>query len=266
MRRSLAVGFVFVAIAAWAASAGAGEPVWGKEMVDSSNFPLPFGVSAVYFRQEQEYEIEKLSLGIPGFSLLPIDQLQIENEIDEVNGKFDAWLLPWLNVFGIAGKLDGETDVDFSAIGAAFPLPFSRITINYDGEVYGGGIVLAGGGDLFFGSLTTIVTNTSLSGDFDSSAEAFVVTPRVGIYNQRGAVYAGAMYQETTEEHRGTIGLPLIPGLPPIPVPFEVELRQKEDINWLLGGTLAFGEHWTLQAEGGFGGRDHVDIELGYRF
>lgn len=246
--------------------ARAGEPVWGKEMVDSASFPSPFGVSAVWFSQEQEYEIEKLVVGIPGFSQLPVGQLAVDNELDEVNAKFDAWLLPWLNVFAIAGKLDGTTRVDFSAVAPLFQLPFTAIDIEYDGEVYGGGFVLAAGTDRLFGSLTTILTSTSLSGDFDSSADAFVVTPRVGVHNRRGALYLGAMYQEATEEHDGTIALPLVPGLPPIPVPFEVDLKQQDDFNWLVGGTAALGTSWTLQAEVGFGDRDHVDVELGYRF
>lgn len=266
MRRTIFVGLVLLAAATLPGAASAGEPVWGKEMVDSSAFPPPFGVSAVYFNQQQEYEVESLTLGIPGFGGLPTDQLAIDNELDEINGKFDAWLLPWLNVFAIAGQLDGETDVDFSAIQAIYQLPFSKIHIKYDGEVYGAGAVLAAGTDRFFGSVTTIFTNTSLSGDFDSSADAFIVTPRVGIHNHFGAVYAGAMYQEANEEHKGTIGLPLIPGLPPIPVPFDVKLRQKDDWNWVVGGTVAMGPHWTLQAEGGFGDREHVDLELGYRF
>ena len=266
MRRSSALGMVLVSALAFSGPAAAGEPVWGKEMVDSAEFPLPFGVSAVYFKQEQEYVIEKLTLGVPGLGGLPTNLLQIDNEIDETNFKFDAWLLPWLNVFGIAGKLDGETDVDFSALGPALPLPFTKLTIEYDGEVYGGGAVVAGGNDRFFGSVTAILTNTSLSGDFDSSADAFVLQPRFGVHNRRGALYVGAMYQEATEEHKGTIGLPLIPGLPPIPVAFEVELRQKDDWNWLAGGTVALAEHWTLQAEAGFGDREHVDIEFAYRF
>jgi len=246
--------------------AAAGGPVWGKDLVRGSDFPPPFGVSAVYYNQKQDYEIDHLTLGIPGFSAVPTGLLRIDNEIDEVNAKFDAWLLPWLDVFGIAGKLDGKTKVDFSAIQAPFGLPFSRIDIDYDGEVYGLGAVFAGGGEHLFGSLTTIATSTSLSGDFDSSAQAFVATPRFGAYNRRGALYVGAMYLKATEEHKGTIGLPLVPGLPPIPVPFDVKLKQKDDWNWLVGGTAGFGPNWTLQVECGFGNRDHLDVEVGYRF
>lgn len=266
MRRVLIVGLVVVASWTAPSMAAAGEPVWGKDLVAGSDFPLPFGISGVYFNQEQEYVIDKLVIGIPGFPAIPAGLLQVDNEIDEVNAKFDAWLLPWLNVFAIAGQLDGETDVDFAAIQPLVPLPFTSIAINYDGEVFGVGAVIAGGGKRYFGSLTVIATETSLSGDFESDARALVLAPRFGLHNDRGALYVGAMYQEAEESHQGTIGLPLIPGAPLIPVPFSVELSQKEDWNWLAGGTVALGERWTLQVEAGFGGRDHADVELGFRF
>jgi hypothetical protein len=186
-----------------------------------------------------------------------------------VNARFDAWLLPYLNVFGILGTLDGETRVDFSGLPvplASLGIPFDRITIAYDGEVYGAGVVLAGGSDRFFAALTAIATETSLSGDFDSSAQAFIVTPRFGIHGARGALFTGAMYQAVEESHRGTIALPLIPGAPPIPVPFEVELSQQDDWNWLLGGSYTITPRWVLSAEGGFGDREHVDVALTFRF
>jgi len=266
MRGKLVAGLVLGAALVAGSPASAGGPIWGKDMVQGGYFPPPFGVSAVYFHQTQEYQLDKLSVGVPGFELVPANLIKIDNDLDEYNAKFDAWLLPYLNVFGLAGKLDGTTDVDFSAIQQAFQIPFSKIQIKYDGEVYGLGAVLAAGSDHFFGSLTAIATNTNLSGDFDSSASAFVLTPRLGIHNLGGALYAGAMYQRATEEHKGTINLPLVQGLPPIPVPFDIKLKQKDDWNWLAGAVVNLGPSWTLQGEAGFGNRDHVDIELCYRF
>lgn len=244
----------------------AGEPVWGKDLVAGKRFPLPFGVSAVYFDQDQEYVVDRLTLGVPGLPPIPSSLLEIDNGIEEVNAKFDAWLFPYLNVFAIAGQLDGQTDVNFAQIQPLLGLPFSTLSIDYDGDVFGLGAVLAGGTDRWFGSLTAIATQTSLEGDFDSDVDATVLTPRVGVHGPRGALYLGAMHLDATEKHSGTIPLPLIPGLPAFPVPFEVELSQKEDWNWLVGGVLALGERWTVQVEAGFEGRDHVDVELGYRF
>lgn len=244
----------------------AGEPVWGKDLVAGREFPLPFGVSAVYFTQDQEYVVDKLVLGVPGLPPIPVEQLQIDNTLDEINAKFDAWLLPWLNVFGVVGNLDGETTVNLGPIQQLLQFPFGSFDIQYDGEVFGVGAVVAGGSERYFGSLTAIATETSLSGDFDSEASAFILTPRFGIHNSRGALYVGSMYQAADEKHKGILTLPLIPGAPAFPVPFEVELSQKDDWNWVVGGTAALGERWTLQIEGGFGDRDHVDVELGFRF
>lgn len=266
MRRVVAVTLVVGLALLVPSPAVAGEPVWGKDLVEGSDFPLPFGLSAVWFDQDQEYTVDRLTLGVPGLPPIPASALRIENSIEETNLKLDAWLFPWLNVFGIAGQLDGETTVDFATIAPLLGLPFTTLDIAYDGDVYGAGAVLAVGSASSFASLTAIVTETSLSGDFDSEVSAAVVTPRVGLHNRRGAVYIGAMYLDAQEKHRGTIVLPLIPNAPPIPVPFDIELSQNDDWNWLVGGTLGFAEHWTLQVEAGFEGRDHVDVEIGYRF
>lgn len=263
------VAAAVVALLALPSLAAAGEPVWGKDLVAGKEFPLPFGIGLTYYAQDQDYAIDELVVGLPGFGALPAQFIRVENEIDEVNARFDAWLLPYLNVFGILGTLDGETRVDFSGLPvplASFGIPFDRITIDYDGEVYGVGVVLAGGTDRFFAALTAIATETSLSGDFDSSAKAFVVTPRFGIHGARGALFAGAMYQAAEESHRGTIALPLIPGAPPIPVPFAVELSQQDDWNWLVGGSYTLTPRWVLSAEGGFGDREHVDVAVTFRF
>jgi len=258
-------GFVVLLVVAaflTPALAAAGEPVWGKDLVAGKDFPMPFGIGVTYFTQDQDYIVDKLELGIPNFPPIPNSTLKIKNSIDEINAKLDAWLLPYLNVFGIAGHLDGTTDVDLTSVpGLVGLLPFTSLSIDYDGTVYGGGVVLAGGNDRFFASVTGIATRTNLSGDFDSSVKANVLTPRFGVHNSRGALYAGAMYLDAQEKHKGTVPIPFLG-----PVPFKVELSQKDDWNWVAGGSFAFTPRWVLELEGGFGGRDHVDAALTYRF
>jgi len=258
-------GFVVLLLAAAVftpALASAGEPVWGKDLVAGKDFPMPFGIGVTYFTQDQDYIVDKLEVGIPGFPPIPNSTLKIKNSIDELNGKLDAWLLPYLNVFGIAGHLDGTTDVDLSSVpGLAAVLPFTSLSIDYSGTVYGAGVVLAGGTDRFFGSLTGIATRTNLSGDFDSSVKANILTPRFGVHNYHGALYVGAMYLDAQEDHKGTVPIPFLG-----PVPFKVELSQKDDWNWVVGGGYSFTPNWVLELEAGFGGRDHVDAALTYRF
>jgi hypothetical protein len=261
VRRIALAVLVVVAVLVASSPVAAGEPVWGKDLVAGKEFPMPFGIGVTYFSQDQDYVVDRLEIGVPGFPMIPAEFLGVKNELDEVNVKFDAWLLPYLNVFGILGEVDGKTRVDLSRIPIPLGLPFTSIDVSYDGEVYGFGVVLAGGGERFFGSLTGIVTETSLSGNFDSAVDATVITPRVGVHGSRGAFFVGGMYLDAQEKHSGTVMIPFLGA-----VPFAVELSQKEDWNYLAGVSLALGARWTLEMEGGFGDREHANAALTYRF
>ncbi|MEO7794837.1 MAG: hypothetical protein ABIV06_08695 [Thermoanaerobaculia bacterium] len=237
----------------------AGGPPFAASLAGGKKLPLPYGIGITVYDQRQDYALDSLTLGIPGFDNLPLDRLAIDNHITDFNAQMDVWLFPFLNVFGLIGTIDGSTEVDFSQL--PLPIPLGRVDIDYDGTVYGGGVTLAAGGDLWFTSLTGVATKSDLSGDFDSSARSLVVMPRVGLHNDRGAVWVGAMYLETEEKHRGTIALPFLG-----PVPFAVELEQKEPWNALAGIHANLGERWTVELEGGFGPRSSASATVGWRF
>jgi hypothetical protein len=188
------------------------------------------------------------------------EAIAIDNGIQEANVQLDAWLFPFLDLFGIAGKIDGRTNVDFTRV-AGLPVPLGRLRIDYDGEVYGLGVTLAAGGPRWFGSLTTIWTTESLAGDFESDAEALVVSPRLGLRDERGAFWIGATYQDAQETHRGTIVLPFLG-----PVGFDVELESHDPWNFQIGAAAALSEHWGLHAEGGLGKRQTAEFGATFRF
>ncbi|MGE0641242.1 MAG: hypothetical protein AB7G12_01120 [Thermoanaerobaculia bacterium] len=242
-----------------AATLEAGGPPFAADLAAGREMPLPWGIGLTWYDQSQDYAVSRLALGIPGFGNLPVDQLKIDNDIQEVNLKLDVWLFPFLNVFAVLGQVDGSTDVDFRPL--MLPIPLEQVTIDYDGDVYGGGVTLAFGGDVWFGSLTGVFTQTDLKGDFESDAQSLVVMPRVGLHGRRGSVWVGAMYLDTEENHKGTVTLPFLG-----PVPFEVELIQKDDWNALVGLQAALTRHWTLEVEGGFGARDSLSATLDFRF
>lgn len=251
---------VGIGVTAGTGAAGAGEgPLFGAQWARGHTLPLPWGVGLTVYEQRQGYDIDRLAVGVPGFEGLPTERLDIANRLREVNVQLDAWLLPFLNVMLLGGQIDGRTVVDFSDL--VLPIPLDRITINYDGEVYGGGVTLAAGTERLFGSLNAVWTRTSLSGDFDSEADAFVVAPRVGLHDDRGALWLGAMYQRADEHHSGTVALPFIG-----PVPFEVELSQESEWNGLIGAHAALDAHWNVELEGGFGDRKSASATVTYRF
>lgn len=258
-RRFARAAVAFVAGLGFASLVVAGGPPWGASLAQGRQLPLPFGAGLTVYHQDQDYALDSLALGVPGFDDIPLDAIAIDNQITEYNLKLDLWVLPFLNVFAIYGNLDGETDVDFSAL--PISLPLGRIAILYDGDVVGGGLTLAGGGDRWFASLTGVYTDSNLQGDFDSSATSLVVMPRVGLHDERGSIWVGTMYQTTEEKHQGTIALPFLG-----PVPFRVKLQQQDEWNALAGVHAALAEHWALELEGGFGARQHATLTIDYRF
>jgi hypothetical protein len=254
-----AVSTVVLTFCLFATPSFAGGPPFHADLAGGRTLPLPWGIGLTYYDQSQDYALDSLALGVPGFENVPVELIEIDNDISSYTLKFDVWLLPFLNVFGLVGEIDGDTNVDFRPL--HLPVPLEQVTIDYDGDVYGGGITLAGGGDVWFTSLTGVYTEANLSGDFDSEARSFVAMPRLGLHNARGSVWVGAMYLDTEENHKGTIDLPFLGN-----IPFEVDLVQEDDWNALVGVQGTFGPHWTVEVEGGFGSRDSVSATAGYRF
>lgn len=258
-RNRAAVLLALVAAAGPLAAADGPALPFGKSLAGGQELPLPFGIGLTVYGQHQEYQLAKLAFDLPGVTIDP-GAIAIDNGIQEVNVQLDAWLFPFLNLFGIAGKIDGRTNVDFSRV-AGLPVPLGRLRIDYDGEVYGLGATLAAGGANWFGSLTTIWTTENLSGDFDSDAEALVISPRVGLRDERGAVWIVATYQDAQETHKGTIALPFLG-----PVGFDVELEEHDPWSFGVGAAAALSEHWSLHLEGGLAQRRTAEFGATYRF
>lgn len=261
MRNASRIVVVVGVITALGLSAGARAqgPPFGAALAQGKKLPLPYGIGVTLYNQNQDYRLDHLALGIPGFDNLPLERLAIDNRITDYDVQFDAWLLPFLNVFGLIGNLDGHTSVDFSKL--SLPFPLGRISIDYSGEVYGGGLTLAAGGDVWFTSLTGVMTSSNLHGDFNSSANSLVIMPRLGLHDERGSIWVGAMFLDTTEKHSGIITLPFIG-----PVPFDVHLKEKNQWNGLAGIHAELAKHWTMELEGGFGQRQSASATVAWRF
>ncbi len=215
--------------------------------------PRPFGIGLNLYHQTQDYELRDLRLNLPTLDMGMVSRVEIENATSEVDFQADVWLLPFLNVFGIIGNVDGETIVNPGP-------PLDELKVDYDGLVYGGGATLAMGGKRFFGSVSAIITETDLD-RATSSVEAWIVTPRVGVRTNVAEFWVGVMYQQAEERHRGRISVPIFGD-----VTYDVELEEKEPWNYLVGAGAGIGEHWRLELEAGFGNRKQALLLLSYRF
>lgn len=222
--------------------------------------PPRLGVTLTVYDQRQDYDIVSLDVGIPGLDLTQADGLKVDNKTDTTHLMVDYWVLPFLNVFALGGTVQGKTRVSLANVDLGVPLQLNDLRIDYHGTVYGGGFTLAGGWQRTFESLTYEYTKTSLNVS-TSSIKAWVATLKLGYQVDGGAVWVGAMYQDTQERDEGAYTMPYLGTFP-----FSVEFKQAKPLNYLLGAMAGIGQHWTLTMEAGFGDRDSAMLALGYRY
>ena len=219
--------------------------------------PLRYGFGFTFYTQSQNYTLDSLDLVVPIFNPALANLIKVENCTTTEHMSVDCWLLPFLDVEALVGRVHGETKVKISDL--HLPLPLSDLKINYDGLVYGTGFTLAGGHDRFFGSFTTQYTGTNLNLT-DSTVTALVLTPKAGMTFNKAAIWAGAMYQHAREDHQGKYTIPYIGN-----VSYKVKLHEKSPWNFQAGFTTALAKHWLVIAEGGLGDRKSLLATLQYR-
>jgi hypothetical protein len=261
------------------------DALFGNDMAGDRKLPRTWGIGIDYFDMSQPYQIDSLTLvdfldtpdgPVPvdlGGLLAPDPSLlDVDNDLTSHDIKIDVWVLPFLNVFGIYGQIDGDTHIDLRALGLPLPPETNSLTFSYDGDVYGGGLVLAFGGDKWFGSVTGTFTDTSLGGSFKSSVSATTIQPRLGLrFGDHTEVWVGGYFLDAEEKHSGTVDLDLglVGGGLPVDAQdalFAVDLSQQEDFNASLGMHMMLSEAWETTIEVGAGDRRTVLANFTYRF
>ena len=263
MPRLILALFLLIPIAAAAQEDNSG-PLFMKHLLGDREFLEPWGIGIDYFTMKQDYKIRTLQFDLPGVGLGDPSLIEVSNELRHYDLKLDVWLTPFLNVFGLLGRVDADTYVDLSKVPiAGLPVALPTLPVAYDGTVYGVGFNLLYGTDRWFASLNNTWTDANLSGDFNSSVKTLSSQPRIGLIFNKSTVWIGGMYLDTQEKHSGAIALP-IPGIPP--VPFEVELESMKAWNYAVGIGHVFSPKAHISLELGFGDRDHTLANFTYRF
>ena len=260
-------------------------PIFGREAREQGYvLPRPFGVGLNYMGQQQPFDVDGVEVegvDVKSSGLVMVDE--IDNQEDTVIFRFDAWIFPFLNLYGIIGKTDGEATGPLQidprvALGDACRLPQidcrpieAGINLEYEGNVGGGGVTVAGGYKAFFAMIDSNYTVTDL--DITSTdATAWVTSTRLGwngsIDRFTGAFWIGAMYQDISQvldlegplpqEASDIINQPIL----------KVSVDQSTQIPWngLFGGRWEIGKGFEMLAEFGFGQRRSNMLNLTYRF
>ncbi len=107
------------------------------------DMPLPVGIMGTFYLQNSQILIPSIRVGNNPDVNLNLDTIiefgDIQNTAVNEGLRADAWILPFLNVYGIFGVLQTKTVVPVVA-----PVTFTT-TQKFTGYSYGGGVTLAGG-------------------------------------------------------------------------------------------------------------------------
>jgi hypothetical protein len=269
-------------------------PFFAQKVVDEGyDLPFPYGVGLIYANVDQEMFLDGLQVGINGADQEPFDFVEFQNASannDTLQFKADAWLFPFMNIFGLVGKLEGKAPMDVILDGngmldqlgtdcsgivspplcglledKTFTLP---IEAPFSGKTYGVGTVLAGGWNNWFVALPISVTYADMD-TTETDGTALTVTPRFGRVLNLGrkgnlALYAGGNYLEADFTVTGQVSTP--DGL--LTIDYTIDQSNKDRWNALLGFNWDINRHlsWSAEYNGFTGSREALISSISWRF
>ncbi len=187
-----------------------GLPLLGDEARRAGyELPKPFGFSLIYTDIERDVRVTDVRVGVNGNSVKSVSSfvtLQARTHVNAAVGRFDVYLLPFLNLYGLLGYVNNETHISGTAKlrnGPAIPID---VTTKIEGPVAGLGLTLAGGYKQAFIALDANRSETNLG--FDDRFSATIVTLRTGwngkVYGNPVRLWTGFTYWDTFATARGT--------------------------------------------------------------
>lgn len=164
-------------------------PIWGDKAT-KAGFSLPYsaGVSVQYFGQESLLIIDNLLVGFNNGPMYNLDGIVRFDEAkalaSAVTVRPDIWLFPFLNIYGILGKAQASTDVNFGvwipdSTGVEKEILKAGTTVDFNTTTFGIGVtptIGVGGGFLALDMNVAWVDVPQLS----KPARSFVFGPRFG--------------------------------------------------------------------------------------
>ncbi len=215
-----------------------------------------------------------------GDGLLKIDNLIVASDVKTKqtvwNVRSDVWLLPFLNVYGILGYMDGRAEIELGPLG----VPLYDLDLRYEGPTFGGGCTLAGGfrpfegrHTILFGQVDLNHTKTFLNFNklgitMDAGIDTTVFSIRLGLRDKmatdssRGnshlSLWGGVMWQDLQSVLPGRIDT--------LGLDFKVEPEARDPWNLIIGGRLEIAKNFDLMVEAGLLGRRSLLLTMAFRF
>lgn len=271
-------------------------PFLAQAVIDEGyDLPLPIGIGVVYADVKQDMMLDNLKVGIQGGEIVPFEWVAFENaEAHSQSGqvKVDAWVLPFLNIFGLFGRVDGDAPMDvildgngmleqmeYDCTGPLDPicllLKDKTITLPikapFSGYTYGVGANLAGGWKNWF---VTIPGNISVADMPKTETEgvAITLTPRAGYVFNMGrwgnlALFGGGNWLSADLDVKGYVSLEDDSGADVLRIDYEIDQVNTDAWNLVTGFNWDLNRHlsWALEYNGYIGSREAFVTSLTWR-
>ena len=271
-------------------------PFLAQKVIDKGyDLPLPYGAGLTYANVDQAQLLRSLQVGINGRDVVPLDFVSFENAISDSRSysiKADAWLFPFMNVYAMVGKLDGDASMDIYLDGngmldhldisctgippnplcpllgdKTFLLP---IKTSFEGTTYGAGATFAAGWNGWFVAVPLNVTYADMKGSSTDGLN-YTATPRGGkVFNlgRNGnlAFFAGGNYLNSDLTIDGLYEFETPDGL--LSFDYIIDQENKDKWNLVLGFNWDINKRlsWSAEYNGFIGSRDAFITSIGWRF
>ncbi len=217
------------------------------------DLPSPFGVGLFVVSMRRDIEVTEVRVTLPGnapASVSNVASFAVHNDTTLVAAKVDAWLLPVLNVYLLAGHSWTDSRLDATVTVDRPLLPPLVLDVTQDSQV--GGPLIGGGATLVAGYGPWFImadANYSVSdiSAFDDPLGALFVSARTGWSGTtswggwRG--WVGLAWLQTsrtlTVTQQSSVG----------PVLLEIDQRPVNPLTAELGGSLSLGKRWEAMLE-----------------
>jgi hypothetical protein len=257
-------------------------PIWGEEAREKGHvLPLPFGVAGSFFYANRDIDVDSIDIDIRNISL-NLDSLVfavLESEEKNWAMRFDAWILPFCNIYLLGGYTKQHSDVNFdlsrlnaSLLPPLFPGNFT-LKLDLDGTTFGGGTTLVGGYKQYYLALDANYTITDMKGDltrtskFDQKVKALLFSARVGWRTNIGKtklnLWIGGTYWDISQVIDGKVELPILGT-----IDFEVDQSPSNPISMHFGTMIEFTPNFNILFDFGSNFEDMFSLtpSLIYRF
>jgi len=249
-------------------------PLGGQAAVDRGvTLPEPWGVSVTFVDNTQEQTVEDVAVALgkgepppAGTDLVDLPFVSLRDVTSRTETKqlrLDLWVLPFLNVFGAVGKVDGNVDLtvvaDLDQTGLCPPIANCR-TVEADFvagvDTYTATLGLTGayGWSNYFVSVSASGT-LSFGGQTEDAVESFSASGRLGRRWAYGpghivAPYIGVSYFHLDNVVEGTTALQdAFPDGDSLDVRYRARISNEEKWAAVFGLNLGFVQGYALTAE-----------------